>query len=218
VLELGLKVFLSYLVGSINGALLVGKFFGGVDIRKVGSGNAGGTNALRTQGKRFALFVMIIDIGKGVLPVLLLPGAVFFGIGQDPDIARIWLTYACGGAAIFGHCFPVWFDFAGGKGAATTIGVLGSVAPITLIPASMIWIFTLLAFGYVGLATVIASLAVPAFLAIIDFAHYRDLILFTGLVALFIIYTHRSNLRKLISGQATRDIRFSLLGRLSGQA
>jgi glycerol-3-phosphate acyltransferase PlsY len=218
VLELGLKVFLSYLVGSINGALLVGKFYGGVDIRKVGSGNAGGTNALRTQGKGFAFLVMLIDISKGVLPVLLLPGAALLGIGQDPDISRVWLTYACGGAAIFGHCFPVWFDFAGGKGAATTIGVLGSVAPVTLLPASMVWIGTLLAFGYVGLATVIASLAVPACLALIDFAQYRDLIVFSSLVALFIIYTHRSNLLKLISGKATRDIRFSLLGRLSGQA
>ncbi len=217
-LELGLKVFLSYLVGSINGALLVGKFFGGVDIRKVGSGNAGGTNALRTQGKLFAFLVMIIDISKGILPVLMLPGAALFGVGQDPELARVWLTYACGGAAIFGHCFPVWFDFAGGKGAATTIGVLGSVAPVTLIPASMVWFASLLVFGYVGLATVVAALAVPASLAVIDFTEYRDLIVFSGLIALFIIYTHRSNLLKLISGKATRDIRFSLLGRLSGQA
>jgi glycerol-3-phosphate acyltransferase PlsY len=218
VLELGLKVFLSYLAGSINGALLVGKFFGGVDIRTVGSGNAGGTNALRTQGKWFAFLVMVIDIGKGILPVILLPGAMLFGIGQDPQVDRAWLTFACGGAAIFGHCFPVWFDFAGGKGAATTIGVLGSVAPITLLPASMVWIGALLTFGYVGLATVLASIAVPAYLAFIDFAHYRGLIVFTSMIAVFIIYTHRSNLHKLISGQATRDIRFSLFGRLSSQA
>ena len=217
-LELGLKVFLSYLAGSINGALLVGKFFGGVDIRKVGSGNAGGTNALRTQGKLFAFLVMVIDIGKGILPVILLPGAALFGIGQDPDIDRAWLTFACGGAAIFGHCFPVWFDFAGGKGAATTIGVLGSVAPVTLLPACMVWIGALLIFGYVGLATVLASVAVPACLAVLDFAAYRDLIVFTSMVSVFIVYTHRSNLRKLISGQASRDIRFSLFGRLSGQA
>ncbi|MBT8421795.1 MAG: glycerol-3-phosphate acyltransferase, partial [Gammaproteobacteria bacterium] len=67
-LELGLKVFISYLAGSVNGALLIGQLAGGIDVRKVGSGNAGGTNALRTQGKRFAIGVMIVDITKGVLP------------------------------------------------------------------------------------------------------------------------------------------------------
>jgi len=73
-LELGLKVFISYLIGSLNGSLIIGRMFGGVDIRRVGSGNAGGTNALRTQGKMFAFWVILIDVGKGSLPTWLLPG------------------------------------------------------------------------------------------------------------------------------------------------
>jgi glycerol-3-phosphate acyltransferase PlsY len=217
VLELGLKVFLSYLIGSVNGSLLVGKCFGGVDIRKLGSGNAGGTNALRTQGKLFALLVMLIDVGKGVLPVMLLPGLVIFTIGNDPEVSRVWLTFACGGAAIFGHCFPVWFDFVGGKGAATMIGVLAGVAPLALVPGALAWLAMLFGVGYVGLATVTAVLAIPIGLALLDLTAHRDLIVFTSLIALFIVYTHRSNLRKLFSGEATRDIGFSLWGRISGQ-
>ena len=217
-LELGLKIFLSYLIGSVNGSLLVGKCLGGIDIRTMGSGNAGGTNALRTQGKFFALLVMLIDVGKGIAPVVLFPGLLILGIGDDPAISREWLTFACGGAAIFGHCFPVWFDFAGGKGAATTIGVLAGVAPLTLLPVCLVWLVMLVGSGYVGLATVTAALAVPVGLAVQDFAGHRNLIVFTALIALFIFYTHRSNLRKLISGESTCDIGFSLWGRISGQA
>ena len=125
-LELGFKVFVSYLAGSLNGSLIVGRLFGGIDIRQSGSGNAGGTNALRTQGKLFTFLVMVIDIGKGVLPVLLLPGLEIPGIGLDPAVSRDWLMFTCGAAAIFGHCYPVWFEFRGGKGAATTLGVLAA--------------------------------------------------------------------------------------------
>ncbi len=217
-LELGVKVFLSYLIGSLNGALLVGKLFGGVDIRKLGSGNAGGTNALRTQGKFFAFLVMLVDIGKGVLPVLFLPSMTIMAIEPDTAVSREWLTYACGGAAIFGHCFPVWFDFAGGKGAATLLGVLASIAPAFLLPGAVTWFGMLLISGYVGLATVCAAIAIPLSLAFVDYFQYRDLILFTAIVAVFIAFTHRANLRELLSGKASRDIGFSLLGRFTGQA
>ena len=217
-LELGVKVFLSYLIGSLNGALLIGKFYGGVDIRELGSGNAGGTNALRTQGKFFALLVMIVDIGKGVLPVLLLPTLDIAGIGLEPAVSRDWLIFACGGAAIFGHCFPVWFDFAGGKGAATTIGVLAAIEPSVLAAGGLTWLGMLFVFGYVGLATVTAAFAIPAVLTLTGFAEHRDVILFTSIVAVFILFTHRSNMRDLFTGGAAQDIGFSLLGRLTGRA
>jgi glycerol-3-phosphate acyltransferase PlsY len=213
VLELGLKVFIAYIAGSLNGALLVGALYGGIDIRKVGSGNAGGTNALRTQGKLFAVLVLLVDIGKGVLPVLLLPGLDLPGIGLDPDISREWLAYACGGAAIFGHCYPVWFQFMGGKGAATTLGVLAAVAPITLLPAALIWFGILFVFGYVGLATVLSAVAIPVFVFLTDWPDQPGLFLFTSLIALFVAYTHRSNMRTLAQGQAKPDIRFSLMHR-----
>jgi len=212
VLELGLKVFISYLAGSFNGALIVGRLFGGIDIRKSGSGNAGGTNALRTQGKLFAFLVMGIDIGKGVLPVLYLP-LLAWPVSLDSSISREWLTYACGGAAIFGHCYPVWYEFAGGKGAATTLGVLAAVSPILLLPASVTWFLVLLVFGYVGLATVLAAISIPVYVAVTGLPAQLDLFVFTGLVALFVVYTHRSNLRKLVSEKPLPDISFCLLRR-----
>lgn len=212
-LELGYKVFLSYLAGSLNGALLVGLLYGGVDIRTQGSGNAGGTNALRTQGKLFASLVMIVDIGKGILPVLLLPSLNISFVGIDSDLSREWLTYACGGAAIFGHCYPVWFEFHGGKGAATTVGVLAVVCPPALIPASVAWLSTLFIFGYVGLATVVAAFSIPAYVIFIDGESQLNLLIFALIVACFIAFTHRANLRELATGDSLPDIRASLLGR-----
>jgi len=211
VLELGFKVFIAYIAGSLNGALLVGALYGGVDIRKLGSGNAGGTNALRTQGKLFAVLALLVDIGKGVLPVLFLPDLDLPGIGLDSEISREWLAYACGGAAIFGHCYPVWFQFMGGKGAATTLGVLAAVAPLTIFPAALIWFGMLFVFGYVGLATVISAVAIPVFVVFTDWPDQPGLFLFTSLIALFVAYTHRSNIQKLVQGQARPDIGFSLM-------
>ena len=114
-LELGVKVLLAYLLGSLNGGLVLGKLLGGPDIRTVGSGSAGGTNALRARGKWFALGVMVIDVGKGYVGVALLPG-LDPGWG-GPGIDASWLPICCAAAAIAGHCYPVWFGFAGGKGA-----------------------------------------------------------------------------------------------------
>jgi len=212
-LELGLKVFVSYLVGSVNGALLVGQLYGGVDIRKVGSGNAGGTNALRTQGKLFALLVMVVDVGKGILPAMFLPSMDIAGVGIDSAVTREWLLYGCAAATIFGHCYPVWHEFAGGKGAATALGALTVVAPVVLVPALLTWFVALLIVGYVGLATVLATAAIPLYLLFTVGSLATNLIMFTTAVAVFIAFTHRSNLRRLISGNWTPDIRFCLLRR-----
>ncbi len=202
-LELGTKLILSYLLGSLNGALIIGKLRG-VDIRSVGSGNAGGTNALRTQGPVFALFVMIIDIGKGSPPPPPPPALALPGIGQDPDVSRTWLMLACGGASIAGHCFPVWFNFQGGKGAATTVGVLIAIAPALLLPGAIVFVAVLVLTGYVGLATICAAIAMPAWLALTDFAASWPTVVFLVLLALFIIYTHRSNIRRLRDGNENR--------------
>ena len=99
-----LKIFVSYLLGSVNGSLVLGRFIG-VDIRKEGSGNAGGTNALRTHGKLFALGVMIIDIVKSVIAV------AWIAPMGEPGTALPWIEVACGAAAVIGHCYPVFFGF-----------------------------------------------------------------------------------------------------------
>lgn len=203
-LELGLKVLLSYLVGALNGALIVGKFAGGVDIRTLGSGNAGGTNALRTQGKWFAFRVMVIDVGKGFLPTWLLPALALPGVSLDPDVSRIWLTLACAGAAVVGHCYPVWFDFKGGKGAATAIGALLGIAPALTLPALIVWCLVITTTGFVGLATMLAVAALPAWVALTQFQERRELFWFLIALALFIVYTHRGNIQRLREGRENR--------------
>lgn len=209
-LELGLKVLISYLLGSLNGSLVVGKFYG-VDIRALGSGNAGGTNALRTQGFVFAFFVMLIDVGKGYLPVVVLPAMVFPGIPLDLAVSRTWLTYACGGAAVVGHCYPVWFAFRGGKGAATAIGALLGMSPGLLIPALVAFVLVLTTTGFVGLATMTAAVTLPVYRAITQYGEGWPMVAFLMLLALFIIFTHRSNIRRMRSGQEDRIKRVMLL-------
>jgi glycerol-3-phosphate acyltransferase PlsY len=203
-LELGIKVLLSYLAGALNGALIVGKLAGGVDIRTLGSGNAGGTNALRTQGKWFAFRVMVIDVGKGYLPPWLLPALVLPGVPLDPDVSRTWLTLACAGAAVVGHCYPVWFDFKGGKGAATAIGALLAIAPALTLPALVVWCLVLTATGFVGLATMLAAAVLPAWVGFTQLPGQWELFWFLVALALFIIYTHRGNIQRLVEGSENR--------------
>jgi glycerol-3-phosphate acyltransferase PlsY len=203
-LELGLKVLLSYLAGALNGALIVGKLAGGIDIRTLGSGNAGGTNALRTQGKWFAFRVMVIDVGKGYLPPWLLPALALPGVPLDPEVSRTWLTLACAGAAVVGHCYPVWFDFKGGKGAATAIGALLAIAPALTLPALVVWCLVLTTTGFVGLATMLAAAVLPVWVGLTQLPGQRELFWFLVALALFIIYTHRGNIQRLREGRESR--------------
>jgi glycerol-3-phosphate acyltransferase PlsY len=212
-LELGLKVLISYLVGSVNGSLLLGRLKG-VDIRQVGSGNPGGTNALRTQGATFALAVMIIDIGKGFLPPWWLPGVELPGVPADPAVSREWLTLACAGAAVYGHCYPVWHGFSGGKGAATTIGAMLAVSPATLLPAGLVFALVLVLTGMVGLSTMSAALTLPAWQAVGRGLADAPLLVFLALLAAFIVFTHRSNIRRMLRGEENRMEKAMLLRRL----
>src|SRR5262245_1948808 len=127
------KLFVSYLLGSVMGGLVVGRLRGGVDIRGLGSGNAGGTNALRTQGKAFAFWVMVIDVGKALVAVLLVAPAALPALGADA-LAPAATAYACGAAAVIGHVWPVFFGFRGGKGAATLLGTLAATHAFGLVP------------------------------------------------------------------------------------
>jgi glycerol-3-phosphate acyltransferase PlsY len=203
-LELGAKVLLSYFLGSLNGSLVLAKLTGGGDIRKEGSGNAGGTNALRTRGKAFAFAVMVIDVGKGAVAAGLIPGLVLPGLPEDPAVTRELLTLACAAAAVVGHCYPLWFEFAGGKGAATAIGALSTLAPSLLLPAGLVWFGIIATTGFVGLATVLAAIALPITVAVTGLAARGALFGFVVLLAAFIVFTHRENIRRLISGEEHR--------------
>jgi glycerol-3-phosphate acyltransferase PlsY len=203
-IELGLKVTLAYLVGAVLGSLLVGFFYGGVDIRKVGSGNAGGTNALRTQGKVFALWVMIIDIGKGILAAVVIPPLAIPGVGIDASVDRSLVLYGVAFAAILGHVYPVWFGFRGGKGAATAAGLVTFLAPAAALPMLGSWLLIALTTGYVGLATIIASLVAVVFLGLTALPEQSGLFVFGCATALLLIYAHRGNIRRMLDGTESR--------------
>lgn len=213
-LELGVKTLLAYLLGSLMGALLVGALKG-VDIRTLGSGNAGGTNALRTQGKLFALGVVVIDVLKGWVAAAWLPAAALPGLEPDPAVPHNWLVVACATAVVLGHVFPVWYEFRGGKGAATLIGVLAGVAPPMLVPVLAVWIVTIMLTGYVGLATMLATAAFPfaqwLLTRYLGHAYDEPMLLFGLGMTLFVVYTHRANLARMRAGTENRARRLWLL-------
>lgn len=201
-----LKIVMAYLLGSVSGSLLLGKIRK-VDIRREGSGNAGGTNAFRTQGLLFGLGVVIVDVGKGFLAAWWIPTLKFGESATGVDAGL--LVMACSFAAVLGHCYPLWHGFRGGKGAATVIGGLIVIEPWLLLPVLVTWLLILLITGYVGLATVLAGFSlVPA-------AWYLGspaLLAFATVIALFLLFTHRSNLRNLRDGT---EYRFRTLQRFS---
>lgn len=210
-LELAVKSLLAYLLGAVIGSLLVGQLRGGVDIRKLGSGNAGGTNALRTQGLSFAVWVMIIDIGKGWLAAGALPPLHLPGIGIDPQIDRVWLAVACAVAVVVGHVYPVWYGFRGGKGAATLIGVLVGLEPVAILPVFVVWLVVVVLSGFVGLATMVAVASFPAYLWLTDASPSAALLVFGGVMTLFVCYTHRGNIERMRAGTENRARRLWLL-------
>jgi acyl phosphate:glycerol-3-phosphate acyltransferase len=214
VIELLLKVLTSYLVGSLIGSLIIGKLRGGVDIRTLGSGNAGGTNALRTQGKSFALWVMIIDIGKGIVATRLIASLPLQGLGLEAvGGLREWLPVVCGLAAIIGHVYPVWYGFRGGKGVATLIGVVFGVEPILLGVVLLVWLATVVLFGFVSVASIVAAVSIAFFVAATGMQPHTPLLSFGMAVALLVVFTHRANLARLRAGTEPRARRLWLLGR-----
>ena len=209
-IAIGIRCLLAYLLGSILGSLVVGKVYGGVDIRTQGSGNAGGTNALRTQGKVFALWVMLIDVGKGVLATSLVAHMPLPLHVEPVVVSQGWITALCGALAIVGHVYPVFYGFKGGKGAATYLGVLSVIAPMALIPGLLVFAFTLMSTGYVGLSTVLSVWGVAAFL-LVACGPLTSQFAFGLAMALFILYTHRSNIARLRDGSENQFKRAMLL-------
>jgi len=196
-------VVLGYLLGSVSGALVLGRLRG-VDIRASGSGNAGGTNALRTVGWAFALGVVVIDIGKGALASgLALSLARLFGEGFP--VAPVSGAALAGLAAVIGHVWPLYFGFRGGKGAGTAVGVVLVVAPWCILPLLVVWLIALLGTGYVGLATVLAGLSlVPAMWLFGPDPVPAGLGMMAVSLAVLLVFTHRSNIARLRRGTEHR--------------
>jgi acyl phosphate:glycerol-3-phosphate acyltransferase len=211
--ELALKVILSYLIGAIVGSLVVGRLRGGVDIRTLGSGNAGGTNALRTQGKAFAAWVLLIDIGKGWVATRVIAQLLLPGVALAPDTVRVWIPVACGVAAIAGHIYPLWHGFRGGKGVATLVGVVLGLDPMLLVPMLLTWFVAVLLFGFVGLASMLAAASLAIYVALVGIEPGLPLATFGVLVTALIVFTHRSNIARMRARTEPRARRLWLFGR-----
>ena len=212
-LDPGIKILLSYLIGSLMGSMIMGYLRGGVDIRTMGSGNAGSTNALRTQGWLFAVGVIVIDVGKGVFATGVVPGLNLPFSGVDPAITAEWLTISCATAAVAGHVWPVWHKFKGGKGAATLIGTLFVLAPEIVLPLLLIWAWMLVLFGFVGLATMTTGVAAPLYVGLTRLPHDQMLFYYCLAMALYMIYSHRANISRMRAGTEPKNTRLMIFHR-----
>lgn len=210
--EILIKAALGYLLGSIVGSLLIGRLRGGVDIRHLGSGNAGATNALRTQSKAFAFGVLLIDLGKGWVATGLLAVSRIPGVASGPAHVRAWSVAACGITVMLGHIYPLWHGFRGGKGVATLAGAVLGVMPVLLLPMLMIWLVAVVLFGYVGLASILGAVALAVGAATSGVEPRAPLLTFAVLGAVLIAFTHRSNIVRMLAGTEPRARRLWLLG------
>ncbi|MDW7651629.1 MAG: glycerol-3-phosphate 1-O-acyltransferase PlsY [Bacillota bacterium] len=178
----------AYLIGSVSFGYLAGKLLKGIDIREHGSGNAGTTNIQRTVGTVPAIFVLLLDVGKGVAAVLL----AGYLTGQ-PTVMML-----AGVAAIVGHNWPVFFRFRGGRGIATSIGVLLGLAPVVILIATAIGVTLIALTRYVSLGSVVGAATIPILMLI--FTKPPSYILFGAIIGGLAVWRHRENIVRLLNG------------------
>lgn len=212
-LSLILLIVTSYLAGAIPFALVIGKLFKGKDIRKFGSGNLGSTNAFRTLGIPYGILVQMLDIGKGLFVVLVLANLMYdnlpfsnFTPFDDLTLVKI----IAGVSAVIGHTFSIFAGFKGGKGINTALGMLVSLSPVEASVSAGFFILILLSSGYVSLGSIIASFVFPMTMFIrenifkVEIYGYKTLIFFSIAVSAFLIYNHRTNIKRLLYGNENR--------------
>jgi len=188
-----LLVLAAYLMGSVPTSYLVGRLRG-IDLREHGSGNLGGTNAFRVMGIGAAAPVVVIDVLKGFIP------ARFFPAWDGSALGDLALLY--GLAAILGHVWSVFMRFRGGKGVATGAGVLVALAPVSALIGLLVWIGFVAITRYVSVASIAAATSVPVTAWLTDAS--RSTAVFCAAIAVFVWWTHRSNLGRLTRGEENR--------------
>ena len=176
-------------MGSIPFGLILTKFFLKKDIREIGSGNIGATNALRTGNKLIGYSTLLLDVLKAVIPVLYVK--INF-----PEM--VYISSLC---AFIGHAFPVWLKFKGGKGVATYIGILFSLNIILAAVFGICWLIIFLTFKYSSLASLVGSLSVPIYILITD---RSESLIFYGIMFILIFFTHRENIKRLKNKEETK--------------
>ncbi len=184
----------SYLLGAVPTSYLAGRLFRGIDLREHGSKNLGATNVYRIMGWRYAIPVGVFDVAKGAVPVLLLGPAAS---------ATPWFPLVCGVMAVIGHVFSVFVGFKGGKGVATSAGVVLGLAPMAVGICLLVWAVIVWLSGYVSLGSVIATGIFPALVWVLYPARRESIGIYV-LLAAVIIWMHRSNIRRLMAGTENR--------------
>jgi glycerol-3-phosphate acyltransferase PlsY len=199
-LFLAISVLLAYVIGSIPIAYIFGRVLKKLDIREHGSGNMGATNAFRVLGRGPGTAVLVLDIIKGMIPVTVIANA--FGLGDSLSLLLI------GVAAVAGHNWTCFLGFKGGKGMATSLGVLIGLAlqvpalRTVLAIVTLIWLVLFLASGYVSLASITAAIFLPVLMVVYDAPF--PITLMAIILCVFIVFRHRSNIKRLCRGQENR--------------
>jgi glycerol-3-phosphate acyltransferase PlsY len=198
-------IIASYLVGAIPFGLLIAKAHG-IDLRAVGSGNIGATNVSRALGKKWGYFCFTLDVLKGLGPML----AAMFILPTELTTAKIWLWLAVGAAAILGHVFTVYLKFRGGKGVATSLGVVLGLWPwytVVGIITFAIWAIVVLIWRYISLGSIVGAILFPLLLAVAiciipdwQFATLWPLLATAIVLCAVLIFRHKDNIKRLLSG------------------
>ena len=209
--ELILKGVLSYLLGAVVASLVIGRLRG-VDIRTLGSGNAGATNALRTQGKAIGLTVLVIDLAKGWLASAWVAHLSLPMILPAAPALEVWSVPVCALAVMLGHIYPVWFGFRGGKGVATFAGAVLGISGWLLLVFVLTWLAAVILLGFVGFASMLGAVAVVIASAVGDFPARTPLLTFAVITTALILYSHRANLARMRAGTEPRAKRLWLFG------
>ena len=203
VLSVILLLIAAYLLGSIPSAVWIGKRYYGIDVREHGSKNAGATNTLRVLGKQAALPVFALDVLKGFAAVMLMSLMKYSPAVGDNLLTILKLLAVV--AAVVGHIFPIFADFRGGKGVATLVGSVIAIAPSIILLCFGVWLVVFILFNYVSLASMCAGVSFPIFILVSPKTHDNlTLIIFSFLVAILLIWTHRKNISRLRAGTESK--------------
>ncbi len=198
-----LLLIIAYLLGSIPSAVMIGKKYYGIDIREHGSKNAGSTNVLRVLGRRAALPVFALDFLKGFAAVTIM-GLLEY----DPQVTSEWvinLRIVAVFAAVLGHIFPIFAGFKGGKGVATLVGAITGIYPPAMMVCFGVWLIMLILFHYVSLASMVGGICLPIYTIISPESNQSiPFIIFSLVVAILLIWTHRKNIERLRKGEESK--------------
>ena len=196
-----LLIVIAYLIGSIPTEVWVSKLFFGIDIREYGSGNSGATNTFRVLGSKWGVFVMIMDVIKGVAATSLY---ILLPYYMTSEWDRTNFMVGLGLAAVLGHIFPIWADFRGGKGVATLFGMILAIQPLVAVCCVGVFLLVLYLTRFVSLSSILASIAFAVFIL---FVFNEKETLYRGFaiaVTLLVVLTHQKNIGRLLKGSESK--------------